>query len=180
MAPPIAVSGRVPWRLRSPPEPGGTHPVSGVAGRSSRARAPVVPSGGCLAEEEQREDCRGGALPRDLGGVDQGPDHRGADSENPCSGTVPAVDEPQQQAPDHQLELVGPVFAAGVPGERLLRHEERQGEQDEPANPQPGCQSVETLACAGTGGGGHVRAHGANGTARGAAPLVLGNPLLPA
>lgn len=119
-----------------------------------------------LAEEEQREDCRGAALPRDLGGVDQGPDHRGADSENPCSGTVPAVDEPQQQAPDCQPELVRPVFTARIPGQRLLRHQERQGEQEEPANPQTGSQSVQALACTGAGGVDHVRAHEADATAR--------------
>lgn len=123
--------------------------------------------GECLAEEEQREDCRGAALPRDLGGVDQGPDHRGVDAEGERSGAVPPVDEPQQQAPHRQPELVGPVFNARIPGQRLLRHEERQGEQEEPANPQPGGQSVQALACADTGGGGHVRAHGANATARG-------------
>ena len=34
---------------------------------------PVVPSGERLAEEEQREDCNGAALPGDLEGIVRGP-----------------------------------------------------------------------------------------------------------
>ena len=92
---------------------------------TSHARAPVVPSGECLAEEEQREDCRGAALPWDLGCLDQGTDHRGVDGERPSWGAVPAIDEPQQQTPDCQPEHIGAVFAAGIPGQQLLRHQER-------------------------------------------------------
>ena len=66
-----------------------------------------------LAEEEQREDCREAALPWDLGGVDQGPDHRGVDAEGSRWGAVPAVDEPQQQAPDCQPDSLAPSSPRG-------------------------------------------------------------------